>query len=147
MAHTLEELVAGFTPIVVEETRGFWEGTLAQELRVQVCGACGARQLPAGACCSSCLSQDLTWQAVGGRGTVYAFTVVRHAFHPSFADKVPYVLADIELDEGPVITSNVTDVDVETVHIGMPVEVWFDDEAEDAFHAKLRLPRFRPRSA
>lgn len=146
MTHTLEELVAGFTPIVVEDSRGFWEGTLAGELRVQRCGACGARQLPPAACCSTCLSQDLSWEPVSGLGTVFAFTIVRHAFHPSFADKIPYVLADIELDEGPVITSNVTDVGVDEVRIGMPVEVWFEHETEDAFHTKLRLPRFRPRS-
>ncbi len=146
MAHTLDELVAGFTPIVVDESRGFWEGTLERELRVQACVACGARQLPPAACCSTCLSQDLRWEAVSGRGTVFSFTVVRHAFHPSFLDKVPYVLADIELEEGPIITSNVTDVPVDDVRIGMPVSVWFDEETEDAFHAKLRLPRFRPRS-
>ena len=146
MAHTLEELVAGFVPIVVEETRGFWEGTLAEELRGQRCGRCDHLQLPGGPCCRRCWSQSLTWEPLSGRGSVFAHTIVRHAFHPSFADQIPYVLADIELDEGPIFTSNVTDVDVEAVSIGMAVEVWFDDEVEDAFHAKLRLPRFRPRS-
>lgn len=144
MAHTLTELVMGTTPTVVDETRPFWEGTLAEELRVQVCGACGSRQLPGGPCCSTCLSQELSWERASGRGTVFSFTVVRHAFHPSFADKVPYVLADVRLDEGPILTSNVTDIDVEQIHIGLPVTVWFDEEVEDAFHTKLRLPKFRP---
>lgn len=146
MPHTLEELVMGMVPTVVEETRGFWEGTLAGELRVQACDACGARRLPAGACCSRCLSQDLRWEPASGRGTVFSYTIVRHAFHPAFADEIPYVVADIQLDEGPIITSNVTDCAVEDVSIGMPVEVWFGEELEDAFHARLRLPTFRPRS-
>ncbi|HEX9712892.1 MAG TPA: OB-fold domain-containing protein [Actinomycetota bacterium] len=144
MAHTLTELVMGTSPVVIDETRGFWEGTLVEQLRIQVCGACGNRQLPGGPCCSSCLSQDLSWQPASGHGTVFSFTVVRHAFHPSFADEVPYVVADVELDEGPIITSNVTDCPAESVRIGMPVKVWFDEQLEDAFHQPLRLPKFRP---
>ena len=144
MPHTLTELVAGAVPIVVEETRGYWEGTLAEELRVQTCNACGNRQMPWGPCCTRCLSQDLGYVNVSGRGTVFSFTIVRQAIHPTFSSQVPYVIADIELDEGPIMTSNVTDVPVEDVRIGMPVEVWFDTEQEDAFHIKLRLPKFRP---
>jgi uncharacterized protein len=144
MPHTLTELVAGTSPTVIEETRPFWEGTIAEELRVQVCDACGNKQLPGGPCCTSCLSQDLHWEMASGRGTVFSFTIVRHPFHPSFAEQVPYVVADVQLDEGPILISNVTDVPVEEVKIGMPVEVWFDAETEDAFHTKLRLPKFRP---
>lgn len=144
MAHTLSDLVMGTTPTVIDETRPFWEGTLAEELRVQACNACGNRQLPGGPCCTSCLSQDLRWDRASGRGTVFSHSVVRHAFHPTFADQVPYVVADVQLEEGPILTSNVTDCPVEDVRIGLPVEVWFDDEMEDAFHQKLRLPKFRP---
>lgn len=144
MPHTLTDLVAGTTPTVIDETRPYWEGTLAEELRVQVCNACGNTQLPGGPCCSTCLSQDLRWERASGRGTVFSFTIVRHAFHPSFAAQTPYVVADVQLSEGPIVTSNVTDVDPGAVHIGMPVEVWFDEQIEDAFHVPLRLPKFRP---
>ena len=144
MTHTLTELVAGATPIVVEETRGYWEATLNEELRVQLCNACGNRQMPWGPCCTKCLSQDLSSVVASGRGKVFSFTEVRHAIHPNFSATVPYVVADVELDEGPIMTSNVTDVPPEDVFIGMPVEVWFDTETEDAFHTKLRLPKFRP---
>ena len=144
MPHTLTELVAGISPTVIDETRPFWEGTLAEELRVQVCDACGNKQLPGGPCCTSCLSQDLVWEKASGRGTVFSFTIVRHPFHPSFADHLPYVVADVQLDEGPIFTSNVTGIPADDVAIGMRVEVWFDNETEDAFHTKLRLPKFRP---
>jgi len=144
MPHTLTELIMGTSPTVIDETRAFWEGTLLEQLRIQQCASCGHRQLPGGPCCRECLSQVLEWHAASGRGRVFSFTVVRHAFHPSFVTSVPYVLADVELEEGPIVTSNVTDALVETVHIGMPVHVWFDDEIEDAFHVKVRLPKFRP---
>ena len=144
MPHTLTELVAGITPTVIQETRGYWEGALAGELRVQICNACGNRQLPWGPCCTTCLSPDLGFVKASGRGSVFSFTIVRHPFHPSFADKLPYVVADIELEEGPIITNTVTDVNPEQVTIGMPVEVWFDEPFEDAFHERLALPKFRP---
>jgi uncharacterized OB-fold protein len=145
MPHTLTELVAGISPTVIEETRPFWEGTLREELLVQICNACGNRQLPGGPCCTTCLSQDLRWEPSSGRGSVFSFTVVRHPFHPSFAEQLPYVVADVQLEEGPILTTNVTDVSDDEVSIGLPIEVWFDEEMEDAFHAKLKLPKFRPR--
>lgn len=146
MTHTLTELVLGSVPSVTDDTRGFWEGTLAEELRVQACTACGHRQLPGGPCCERCLSRDLTWVKASGEGSVFSFTIVRRALHPSFAHDVPYVVADIELAEGPIMISNVTDIEADQVAIGMPVQVWFDEQVEDAFHVPLRLPKFRPRS-
>jgi uncharacterized protein len=147
MPHTLTELVAGAVPIVVEETRGYWEGTLAEEIRIQRCNACGHLQLPWGPCCTRCLSQDLGYQVASGRGTVFSFTIVRQAIHPDFSAQVPYVVADVQLEEGPVMTSNVTDCAPEDVSIDMPVRSWFDEELEDAFHVKLRLPKFKPSEA
>jgi uncharacterized protein len=144
MAGPVVDLVAGIKPIVIDETRGFWEGTVAEELRVQVCGVCGHRQLPGGPCCRECLSAQVTWARASGRGTVFSYTVVHKALHPAFAEQVPYVLADIQLEEGPILTSNVTDVAPHDVSIGMPVEVWFEESDRDAFGTAFRLPKFRP---
>jgi uncharacterized OB-fold protein len=144
MAGPVVDLVTGIKPTVIDETRGFWEGTAAQELRVQVCDACAHRQLPGGPCCRECLSDQVTWVRASGRGTVFSFTVVHKALHPAFAALVPYVLADIQLEEGPILTSNVTDAAPHEVSIGMPVEVWFDEPDRDAFGTSFRLPRFRP---
>ena len=144
MPHTLTELVMGTSPTVVPETRGYWEGALAGELRIQTCNACGNKQLPWGPCCTQCLKQDLGFETASGKGSVFSFTIVRHAFHPAFAEEIPYVIADIELDEGPIMTSAVTGISVDEVRIGMGVEVWFDEPVEDAFHERLALPKFRP---
>jgi len=75
----------------------------------------------------------------GGTGTVYSFVVVRRAFHPAWEGDVPYVVAIVELEEGPHIMTNVTDVDPDLVAIGMPVQVWFE-QASDG----IALPKFRP---
>lgn len=143
---TMTMLIAGTAPVVIDETRGFWKGTLAEELRIQVCQACGHRQLPGGPCCRACLADAVRWERASGGGRVFSFTVVHHAFHPSFAAEVPYVVADIELEEGPILTSNVTDIDPGAVRIGMPVAAWFDEPARDAFGVEYRLPKFREES-
>lgn len=128
-------------PVPIPETRGFWDGTKAGELRVQVCGACGHTQLPGGPACAACWSPDLAWRAVSGRGAVFSFTVVHHAFHPAFASECPYVVADVELEEGPIITSRVVGCDPRTVEIGMPVQVTFERVSDE-----IALPLFTPRS-
>jgi uncharacterized OB-fold protein len=62
-----------------------------------------------------------------GRGTVFTYTVARRPTHEAFADRVPYVIAVVELEEGPKLTTNIVGVDPEQVAIGMPVHATFDD--------------------
>jgi uncharacterized OB-fold protein len=64
---------------------------------------------------------------VSGRGTVFTFTVARRATHPGLADRVPYVIAVVELEEGPKLTTNIVGVDPDAVTIGLCVEVVFED--------------------
>jgi uncharacterized OB-fold protein len=69
----------------------------------------------------------MAWTAASGRGRVFAFNVHRRATHPGFADAVPYVVALIELDEGPIFGSNIVGCNAEQIRIGMPVRVRFED--------------------
>ena len=59
--------------------------------------------------------------------------------HPGFADNLPFVLAIVELEEGPRMMTNIVDCDPESVTIGMDVTVTFDDITEE-----VTLPKFRP---
>ena len=77
---------------------------------------------------------------MSGRGTVFSYTVVRGGVGSRWRDHIPYVVAYVELDEGPRLMTNVVDVDPETVEIGMAVEAVFD--ATDDGPAVLR---FAPR--
>jgi len=82
---------------------------------------------------------DAEWTKLSGKGKVYTFTIYRRAYHPAYKDDIPYVLAVIELDEGPRMESNVTGCPIEEVKIDMPVEVYFDDVAPG-----FAVPKFRP---
>ncbi|HZT06550.1 MAG TPA: Zn-ribbon domain-containing OB-fold protein [Chloroflexota bacterium] len=127
-------------PIVDHDTKAYWEGCLRGELLLQRCSACGAFRHPPSPMCSGCLSTEHEWVSAKGTGTVYSFVIVRRAFHPAWETDVPYVVAIVELDEGPHIMTNVTDIDPDQIEIGMAVQVWFD-QASDA----IALPKFRTR--
>jgi uncharacterized OB-fold protein len=126
-------------PRVDEESKGFWEACRRHELYIQRCRACGRRRHYPRALCPFCLSSDTEWMRCTGRGTVYTFTVTHQNQAPGFRESVPYVMAYVELEEGVRLLTNIVDCPVETVRIGMPVEVVFGDVGDD-----LALPRFRP---
>jgi uncharacterized protein len=117
-------------------SRPFWEAAKRHELMLQRCGGCNAFIHYPRDRCPHCLSDELQWQRVNGRGTVYSYTVVRRASTRSFADK-PYVLAIVELDEGVRMTTNV-DATPESIKVGMPVTVYFDDVTADRTLVKFK---------
>lgn len=121
-------------------TERFWAATADQQLLMQRCGACGHLQLYPRATCTSCGSTELGWEAASGRATLHTFTVARRATHPAFDGAEPYVVAIVELAEGPRITGNVVDCPVDDVRVGMPLELTWDDPGEDG----IRLPLWRP---
>ncbi len=106
-------------------SRPFWEAAKKHELKLQKCGACGKFIYYPRDRCPNCFSDNLAWQPVSGRGTLYSYTVVHRASTRSFAD-APYVLAIVELEEGPRMTSNVVAAP-DTLKVGMPLKVFFDD--------------------
>lgn len=115
----------------------FWAACRRHELVVQYCAACGGFAFYPRSTCPSCGSAALTWRPVSGRGSLHTFTVARRATHPKLADRVPYVIAIVELDEGPRLTSTVVDVDPDTLRIGQRLVVDFED------HEEISLPVFR----
>ena len=74
------------------------------------------------------LAGDLEWREVSGEGTVYTFTVARRPTAPAWAEDVPRLIAVVELDEGPRLTTELVDVEPEAIHIGMRVRPVFQDE-------------------
>lgn len=89
--------------------------------------------------CSHCLSETLEWTPVSGKGTLYSYSVVHRPQTPAF--EAPYVVAIVELAEGPRLLTDLIDVDPQKVSVGMAVEVAFEDMGD------LALYHFRPRSS
>jgi hypothetical protein len=126
-------------PRIDEESKGFWEACQRHELYVQRCGACGELRHHPRAVCPSCLSDKIDWVRCSGKGMVYAFTVTYQNQAAGFRDELPYVLAYVDLEEGVRMLTNVVECDPASVHIGMPVEVVFDDVTPE-----ITLPKFKP---
>ena len=125
-------------PLADDVSRPYWEAAGRGELLFQECPACGHRQLYPRALCTVCAAPP-EWRTSSGRGTVYSYTVIRQNWAQPFREMLPYVVAMVELEEGPRLMSNVTDCSPEDVSVGMPVEAWFL-AVEDG----LALPMFRP---
>ncbi len=124
-----------------ETTRPFWEGTRARQLRLQRCRDCRKHIFYPRTICPFCLSEHLEWVTATGKGKVYSYTVVRRAMHPAFREDVPYVLAIVELDEGPRLTTSIVGVAPEEVRVDMPVRAAYDDVTPD-----VTLLKFEPLS-
>jgi len=117
----------------------FWEAAKRHELQIQRCGSCGAHIFYPREVCPECLSSDLNWMKVSGKGTVYSYTIAQAPTHPAFAEDIPYVIAIVELAEGPHLTTNITGCQPEEVRVGMPVMATFDDVTPE-----MTLVKFRP---
>ena len=127
-------------PQPTAQSRPFWDACASDDLRLQRCDACGAWWFPPAERCPECLGTRWAWTTTSGRGRVYSFVVFHRAYHPAFASELPYVVALVELEEGPRLISNVVGCPVESVRCDMTVEVVFDQVAEG-----IKLPKFRPR--
>lgn len=125
------------------ETRAWWEGCGRGELVLQRCNSCDIVQFRPRAVCAKCLSNDLEHFVASGRGHIYTFTVTYQNQVPPFREACPYVLAYVELEEGPRLMTNIVECDPESVTVGMPVVA--DFQAVESKHGDVfAVPRFRP---
>lgn len=120
--------------------RPYWEALGQGRLTFQACGSCGHCWLPARAACPKCLSKDFSWKEAAGKGKVLSWVVYHVAYHPAFADRLPYNVAIIELEEGPRLLSNVLcKADELSAHV--PVDLVIEKEGQ------VNVPRFALASA
>jgi hypothetical protein len=121
-----------------QAARPFWDAVADGRLLLQRCDRCLAVIWYPRGFCPRCGGTATSWTEASGRGTVYSYTVARKSFG-AFASAAPYVIAYIELAEGPRILSNVVGTRPEDVTIGLPVEVTFERPADGP-----AVYRFRP---
>ncbi|MBM4204153.1 MAG: Zn-ribbon domain-containing OB-fold protein [Gammaproteobacteria bacterium] len=125
-------------PPVDPGSHAYWEACNSGRLLLQRCAACGHRQHYHRVVCTVCGAGTLEDLPASGRGTVRSFTVIRRAVSAAFETDVPYVVALIELAEGPTMMSNIIGSSHEQVAIGSPVELDFERRSET-----INIPQFR----
>ncbi|OUN00009.1 MAG: hypothetical protein BAA02_10665 [Paenibacillaceae bacterium ZCTH02-B3] len=122
-------------------SRPFWEHAKNGVLATQACVKCGHRFFPPGPVCPSCYSFELEWKPVSGKGKVVSWVVFHQLYYKGFADEIPYNVALVQLDEGPMMYTNIVGIPNEQISMNMPVEVVFE-KATDEF----TIPKFKPQA-
>ncbi len=128
----------GPLPKATPETQPFWDGLKEGKLMIQRCRGCGPYFYPR-PFCPSCFSWDVEWFQASGKGRLYSF-VINHR-PPPYMGEEPFVIAVVELDEGPRMMTNLIDVepDPAKVRCDMPVQIAFVKVTDE-----VTLPKFRP---
>ena len=130
-------------PHADDATRPFWDAALEGRLVAPRCVQCGTFRLPPSPFCFVCQARDVEWIDLPGTGTIFSFTIVRHALAAMLAEVVPYASGIIELDgtqgAGARMIANIVDCDVDALRIGDRVEIVWDRVNEG-----MVVPRFRP---
>lgn len=128
-----------FEPPVSDDTRAFWEATRDKQLVLQWCTSCQKAIFYPRAACPGCLGDALEWRPATGLGRVHAVSVQHKPANPFMADKVPYAVALVDLDEGVRLMTNVVGCEPDDVAVDMAVRVTWEP-LTDGRH----LPLFEP---
>ena len=128
-------------PTPQPESDFYWEKTKEHELWLRSCNDCNQAYFYPRDLCPDCFSRNTTWVQASGKGTLHTFAIVHRAPTPAFRDDAPFVVAIVDLEEGPRMPTNLVEVepDPAAIRVGMPVEVVFEDVTE-----AITLPKFKP---
>ena len=126
-------------PQMEPEAKPYWEYLRQHELRIQRCNACQKYFFPPEVYCPHCLSEDVAWTPVSGKGTVYSWVNFHRAYTPAYEGEIPYNVSLIDLDEGVRLYSNVVGIPAADVKCGLRVEVIYEDVTPE-----ITLAKFRP---
>lgn len=123
-------------PAVTPDNKPFWDGLAEGRLQLQVCDGCGQARHPVAPVCPYCRGTAWTWREMSGAGTVFSFVRFHRSYLPEFEDLMPYVVATVQLAEGPRMFGRIIARDV-APRIGQPVrlviEEWPDGRCVAAF--------------
>lgn len=140
-AHRIDQTSGRYLPIIYPEERPYWDGLRQRTLVLPRCKACGQAWYPLGPACPSCFAIAFDWSPMAGTGVLHNYVVYHKAFAPWLEKRVPYAVVQVELDEGPRLTTNLIDCPIDAVKIGMRVETAFEDITDE-----ITLLQFRPAS-
>jgi uncharacterized OB-fold protein len=126
-------------PTIEADTRPFWDAAREERLVLRSCRACGEVHHYPRPFCPVCWSPDVGWIEASGRAALYTWSVVFANDIPPFAERLPYVAAVVDLEEGPRMMTNLVDCAAENLRIGMPLAVAWRSLTDE-----ITAPVFRP---
>jgi uncharacterized OB-fold protein len=114
------------------EALPYWEGLTQKKLLLQQCACCHSVRHYPRPMCPHCHAMASTWSPASGLGTVHSWTITHQTGLPGFSERVPYVLATVDLAEGVRMLAPLVKVRAEDLRIGMPVEIRFEQQGDGA---------------
>lgn len=135
--------VSAERPPVPEPTpvsRPFWEGLAEHRIRIQYSPSSKSYVFYPRLLAPGTLADDLEWREISGAGTVYTYTVAGRPTAPPWQASVPQLLAIVEWDEGPRVSTELVEVSPDDIEVGMRVEPVFHDLPDEG----ITVLRYRP---
>ena len=108
----------------------FWDGLAEERVMLQRCNDCSHWVFYPRTHCSACLSPNLTWTQVSGKGRIYTYTIAHRPTAPQFEGDSPQFIAVVELAEGVRLNSIIVDADAGALEVGMAVQPFFHKEGD-----------------
>ena len=128
-------------PLVTSLNQPYWDGLKNREFKLQRCDGCGKVWYPPSPLCPSCWSRNFTWTRLSGHGRVNSWVIFHQSYFRGYDGDIPYNVAEVELDEGPRVLTNLIGIKNDEIRVGMPVEIVYDDVTNE-----ITLAKFRPRA-
>jgi uncharacterized OB-fold protein len=128
---------------ITPEAQPYWDGLKEHKLMLPKCDDCGKPFFYPRIACPFCHSRQISWMQASGKGKLYSFEIAYRSLSAAFKVKPPYILAMVELDEGPRLMSNLINIepDPKVIKCDMPVEVVFEKLTDE-----ITIPLFQPAS-
>ncbi len=126
-------------PLISSLNQPYWDGLKNREFKLQRCDVCGKVWYPPSPLCPGCWSRNFSWTRLSGRGRVNSWVIFHQSYFKGYESDVPYNVAEVELDEGPRVLTNLVGIKNGEIRAGMPVEIVYDDVT-----AEITLAKFRP---
>jgi uncharacterized OB-fold protein len=124
------------------ESQLYWDKAREHELWLRRCNACNEAYFYPRDISPCCFSRDTEWFQASGKASLFTFTIVHRSPYPGFQADTPFVTAIVELEEGPIMATNIVGFSGEPgpddLKIGMALEAVFDDVTDE-----ITLPKFR----
>jgi uncharacterized OB-fold protein len=125
-------------PAIDDDSRAFWDAACDHRLLIGRCRDCGRSHHYPRPFCPTCWSGDVALEDASGRAVLYTYSTVYVNDLPPFRDKLPYVAAAVDLEEGPRLLTNVVGSEPDELTIGMALEVSFEQLTDE-----ITVPVFR----
>ncbi|MBF0550026.1 MAG: Zn-ribbon domain-containing OB-fold protein [Deltaproteobacteria bacterium] len=126
-------------PVAAPWSKPFWDAAREHRLTLKKCKVCGHIDHPPYLYCTACSSEEAEWIQASGKATLYAYAVNVYGVPFAFMEDLPYVLALVDLPEGPRMISSIVGCDPKDLRNGMELEVVFDDVSPE-----ITLPKWKP---